>query len=218
MPARVVRLAAAGLLAGMAAAAVAADPPGGPGQAPTVQVPARGSVEVAFSPWNDPEAALIAAIGEARESILVQAYVFTSKPVARALIAAHKRGLRVEVLLDAEMNRPSSLSVLPQLMEAGIPVAVETRYNIAHNKVIILDPASANHGAVVTGSYNFTRSARVANAENLLILRGNPALVRIYTDNWQRHRAEAQLLRSLGDLPPRRGKTNGRESDRGTPG
>ena len=218
MPALVFRLAAAGLLAGVAVAAAAAAPEAGPGQAPTVQLPARGSVEVAFSPWNDPEAALIAAIGEARESILVQAYVFTSKPIARALVAAHKRGLRVEVLLDAEMNRPSSLSVLPQLMEAGIPVAVETRYNIAHNKVIILDPASASHGAVVTGSYNFTRSARVANAENLLILRGNPALVRVFTDNWQRHRAEAQGLRSLDELPPRRGKTDGRESDRGTPG
>ena len=44
--------------------------------------------------------------------------------------------------------------------------------------MIILDPASASHGAVVPAPYNFTRSARVANAENLLILRGNPALVR----------------------------------------
>ena len=174
MPQAVRRWVAAGLLAASAVGAPAVQPEAGPGEAPTVTVPARGSVEIAFSPWNDPEAALIAAIAEARERILVQAYVFTSKPIARALIAAHKRGLRVEVLLDAEMNRPSSLSVLPQLMEAGIPVAVETRYNIAHNKVIIFDPASAAHGAVATGSYNFTRSARVANAENLLILRGNP--------------------------------------------
>ena len=218
MPQAVRRWVAAGLLAASAVGAPAAQPEAGPGEAPTVTVPARGSVEIAFSPWNDPEAALIAAIAEARERILVQAYVFTSKPIARALADAHRRGVRVEVLLDAEMNRPSSLSVLPQLLEAGIPVAVETRYNIAHNKVMIFDPASASRGAVATGSYNFTRSARVANAENLLILRGNPALVRTYTDNWQRHRAEAQGLRSLDELPPRRGKTDGRESDRRTPG
>ena len=85
------------------------------------------------------------------------------------------------------------------------------RHNM-HHKVIVIDGE-----LVITGSYNFTRSARVANAENLLILRGNPALVRTYTDNWQRHRAEAQLLRSLDELPPRRGKTDGRESDRRTP-
>jgi phosphatidylserine/phosphatidylglycerophosphate/cardiolipin synthase-like enzyme len=207
----VLRLLLAGLALTMANGAGAYAPE------PSATVAARGTIEIVFSPDSDTEAALLRAIGDARERILVQAYLFTSKPLMRGLVAAHRRGVRVEVLLDAEMNGPASPSVLPELMAAGIPVAIETRYNIAHNKVIILDPASASHGAVVTGSYNFTRSARVANAENLLILRGNPALVRVFTDNWQRHRAEAQGLRSLDELPPRRGKTDGRESDRRTP-
>jgi phosphatidylserine/phosphatidylglycerophosphate/cardiolipin synthase-like enzyme len=67
---------------------------------------------------------------------------------------------------------------------------------------------------VATGSYNFTRSARVANAENLLILRDNPALAQAFARNWQRHRAEALRLDSLDDMPARRGKQDGRESDR----
>ena len=46
-------------------------------------------------------------------------------------------------------------------------------------------------GAVVTGSYNFTWSARMRNAENVVILRGNPPVLRAYLDNWKRHRAEA---------------------------
>ena len=117
------------------------------------------------------------------------------------------------MLLDAESNRPNSLSVMPELLNAGIPVAVETRYNIAHNKVMIFDPDS-RHGTVATGSYNFTRSARVANAENLLILRDNPALAQAFARNWQRHRAEALRLDSLDDMPARRGKQDGRESDR----
>lgn len=180
---------------------------------PTQQLPARGSIELAFSPWNDPEAALAGLIGEAREQILVQAYLFTSKPLARALIDAHRRGVRVEVLFDAESNRPGTLSVLPELLNAGIVVAVETRYNIAHNKLMIVDPGS-RHAAVATGSYNFTRSARVANAENLLILRDNPALAQACARNWQRHRAEALPLRSLDDLPARKGKEDGRQPDR----
>ena len=109
---------------------------------PSTTVSAKGKVEIAFSPWNDPEAVLLKAIGEARERILVQAYLFTSKPLARALIDANRRGVKVEVMLDAEMNRPASPSVLPTLLAAGIPVAVETRYNIAHNKVMIFDPDS----------------------------------------------------------------------------
>ncbi len=196
------------LALGLAAQAVAA-----PEREPTLNLPAQGRVELAFSPWNDPEQALLKAIDDAREQILVQAYLFTSKPLARGLIAAHRRGVRVEVLLDAESNRPNSLSVMPEVLNAGIPVAVETRYNIAHNKLMIIDPAS-RHGAVATGSYNFTRSARVANAENMLILRDNPALAQAYARNWQRHRAEALRLDSLDDLPAKRGKQDGRESDR----
>lgn len=195
------------LALGLAAQVVAAE------REPTLNLPAQGRVELAFSPWNDPEQALLKAIDDAREQILVQAYLFTSKPLARGLIAAHRRGVRVEVLLDAESNRPNSLSVMPDLINAGIPVAVETRYNIAHNKLMIIDPAS-RHGAVATGSYNFTRSARVANAENMLILRDNPALTQAYARNWQRHRAEALRLDSLDDLPAKRGKQDGRESDR----
>ena len=176
---------------------------------------AAETLQLPTSPYRfvDTEQALLEAIDGAREQILVQAYLFTSKPLARGLIAAHRRGVRVEVLLDAESNRPNSLSVMPELLNAGIPVAVETRYNIAHNKLMIIDPAS-RHGAVATGSYNFTRSARVANAENMLILRDNPALAQAYARNWQRHRAEALRLDSLDDLPARRGKQDGRESDR----
>lgn len=182
---------------------------------PALNVAATGTVEVVFSPWNDGEAALLAAIDEAREQILVQAYLFTSKPLARALIAAHRRGVRVEVMLDAESNRPASASMLPDFMAAGVPVLVETRHNIAHNKVMLFDPGSSR-AAVATGSYNYTRSARLANAENLLILRGNPALARAYLDNWLRHKAEAQLLQSLDNLPARRRKEDGREPDRAT--
>ena len=39
-------------------------------------------------------------LGKAREIVLVQAYSFTSAPIAKALVEAHQRGVRVEVLLD----------------------------------------------------------------------------------------------------------------------
>lgn len=177
--------------------------------APSQVIRSTGTVELAFSPWNNPEEAIVEAVAAARRAVYVQAFLFTSKPVAQALIDAHERGVKVEVLLDAEMNRRGSLSVLPELLAAGIPVAVETRYNSAHNKVMVVDPETPG-GAVVTGSYNFTRSARVSNAENLLILRGNPQLTRAYLDNWRRHRAEALPIRTLEDLPQR----HARERDR----
>ncbi len=150
----------------------------------------QGTVEVLFSPHDDIEAAILRALRGARRSIHVQAYLFTSRSLAAALIEARARGIRVEVLADYEQTARAENSRIPQLVEAGIPVALEVRYAAAHNKVILVD-ATEPGGAVVTGSYNFTWSARMRNAENVLILRGNPPVLRAYLDNWQRHRAEA---------------------------
>lgn len=152
---------------------------------------ARGTVEVLFTPWDDAEGAILRAVQGAKKSIYVQAYLFTSRPLARALIAARERGVGVEVLADREQTEKGDNSQIPALAAAGIPVALEVRYAAAHNKIILVDPDS-NAGAVVTGSYNFTFSARARNAENVVILRGNPEVARAYLDNWKRHRAEAQ--------------------------
>ncbi|MCK9387611.1 MAG: phospholipase D family protein [Sulfuritalea sp.] len=156
-------------------------------------LPATGTVEALFTPWDDAEGAIVRALGEAKKSIHVQAYLLTSRSIAQALQAAQSRGVTVEILADREMLEKSDKSQLPQLLEGGIPVWLETRYAIAHNKVLLID-ASTTDGFVITGSYNFTWSAQARNAENLLILRGNPALVRRYLDNWRRHRDDAQKM------------------------
>lgn len=163
--------------------------------------PARGSVEVAFTPADDAERLLIGVIDDAHSSLLVQAYVFTSKSVAGALVAAHRRGVRVEVLADARMNARATGNAIAQLLAAGVPVAYETAYAAAHNKVIVAD-ADGPACAVLTGSYNFTWSAANRNAENLIVLRDNCALAQAYRANWQRHRAEATpVLRLPFELP-----------------
>lgn len=159
-------------------------------------LPASGTVEIAFSPADDPEALLLRVIGGARESVRVQAYVFTSRAIAKGLVEAHRRGVRVEVLADAGMNRRDKGNVIPALLEAGIPVAFETAYAAAHNKVLIIDPESAAC-TLVTGSYNFTWSARNRNAENVLVSRGNCPLVNAYLENWHRHRLDSVVVKSL---------------------
>lgn len=151
---------------------------------------AQGTVEALFSPHDDIEAALLRVLRGARRSIHVQAYLLTSRTLATALIEAKARGVHVEVLADREQTARGENSQIPLLAEAGIPVALEVRYAAAHNKIILVDAAEAG-GAVVTGSYNFTYSARMRNAENVVILRGNPPVQRAFLDNWKRHRAEA---------------------------
>lgn len=171
------------------------------------------SMEAAFSPWDDGEALIRRAISDARHAIYVQAYLFTSRSLAQALIEAKVRGVRVEVLADAHNVAGSRL---PALVEAGIPVFLETQYAAAHNKVMIMDPEYSGT-AVLTGSYNFTHSARTRNAENLLLIKGDRTLTRAYLINWKRHKADARpFTRSaLYEGSSRRNRTETGTNDAG---
>jgi phosphatidylserine/phosphatidylglycerophosphate/cardiolipin synthase-like enzyme len=154
-------------------------------------LPAAGTVQVAFTPWDDAEGMVVAAINEAERQILVQAFLFTSRRVAAALIAARARGVEVLVTADSEQVRSRKGSRVRELVAAGIPVWLETRYAAAHNKVMVID-AGTREATVITGSYNWTSSAQRQNAENVVILRRNRAIADAYAANWQRHRADAE--------------------------
>lgn len=156
----------------------------------TAPIAATGTVEVLFSPWQDVEPRITQLIAAARREIYVHAFIFTSRSISNALLDAHRNGIKVQVLADMEMNGRSERGVLGVLAGAGVPVSLETRYASAHNKVMLFDPLDPD-GVVLTGSYNFTYSARMKNAENVLLLRGNPLLAARYLDNWRRHRLDA---------------------------
>lgn len=151
---------------------------------------ASTSIQAAFAPWDDIEDLVVTTIQTAKEQVLVQAYLLTSQKIIDALISTRQRGLDVRVLLDAEQTSGPSSSRIAEMVAAGIPVWIETKYQHAHNKIILVD-AKLNTAAVITGSYNFTWSAQHRNAENILIVRQNPALASEYAFNWERHQRDA---------------------------
>lgn len=153
-------------------------------------LPAEGTLQAAFSPWDDVEALVTEVIGAAQKQVLVQAYLLTSRKITTTLVAARRRGVDVRILLDAEQNAKASASAADELAAAGIPVRLETKYQNAHNKVVVVD-AGTPRATVVTGSFNFTWTAQHRNAENVLVVRDNPALAERYATNWQRHDREA---------------------------
>lgn len=144
-------------------------------------------VQVYFSPGGGCTEHIVATIGAARKSILVQAYTFTSAPIAGALKAAHDRGVDVRIILDAS-QRTERYSSATFFRRAGIPVAIDTIRGIAHNKVMVLDG-----GTVITGSFNFTKSAERNNAENVLIIR-DQGLAAHYAANWRDRLAQSEPL------------------------
>jgi phosphatidylserine/phosphatidylglycerophosphate/cardiolipin synthase-like enzyme len=147
---------------------------------------AESSRDVCFTPGGDCTEAIVTALENARISVLVQAYTFTSAPIAKALLEASRRGVKVEAILDAINRRSARYSGADLLARAGIPVRIDAAHAIAHNKVMVIDGST-----VITGSFNFTRAAQERNAENLLVIH-DPALAARYTQNWQVHAAHSE--------------------------
>uniref|UniRef100_UPI0039F6B5AD phospholipase D family nuclease n=1 Tax=Sulfuriferula sp. GW6 TaxID=3345112 RepID=UPI0039F6B5AD len=145
------------------------------------ETPTGAQVEVAFSPRAGATELVVKAISSAKKSILVAAYSFTSKPIAQALVAAHKRGVDVQVIVDKSQKseRYTSASFLANM---GVPTRVDSKHKIMHDKFLVVD---GQH--VETGSFNFTSSAEQGNAENALVEWNNPKLAAIYAANWREH-------------------------------
>ncbi len=140
---------------------------------------------VYFSPGGEATFAIRHALDNAKSTILVQAYSFTSAPIAEALVKAHKRGVKVQVILDRS-QKTYKYSSADFLANSGIPTRVDAAHAIAHNKIIIID-----NEVVITGSFNFTKAAEQKNAENLLVIHSRELAAR-YTDNWQRHEGHSE--------------------------
>ncbi len=150
----------------------------------------QGTLQSAFAPWDDVEGLIVEVLNDAKTKVRVQAYLLTSNTIALALITAHQRGVDVKVLVDADQLNKNDFSKVPELFSAGIPVWLETKYQNAHNKTILVDPETPE-ATVITGSYNFTWSAQHKNAENILIVRKNQPLAAQYLANWERHQQDA---------------------------
>lgn len=162
--------------------------------APPLELSLHGSAQVAFTPGDDASALAVEAIDQAKAQILVQAYSFTHRAIAQALVAAKQRGVDVQVIADREQDRNLDSSMVGYLAEHGVSVYLDGEHAAAHNKVMIVDNGHPG-AALITGSFNFTMAAQYRNAENLLILRGNPLLTEAYAANWRRHRTHSLPIR-----------------------
>ena len=96
------------------------------------------AIEVYFSPHGGCTDAVVREIQWARSTILVQAYSFTSSPIAKALVDAKKRGVRVQAILDKSAER-ENFTEADFLIQMGVPTRIDAEHAIAHNKVMIID-------------------------------------------------------------------------------
>lgn len=155
-----------------------------------VDVKLDTSISCAFSRDEQAQEAIIFLIREARETILVAAYSFTSKPIATELVEASKRGVKVYVVADDKANK-SKYTAVTFLANNKIPVRLNDKYAIMHHKFMVVD---SKH--VQTGSFNYSAAANNRNAENILVLWNNQGIAHEYSIEW------STLWNESKDLPP----------------
>ncbi|MEI9478810.1 MAG: phospholipase D family protein [Deltaproteobacteria bacterium] len=147
--------------------------------------------DVYFSPKGGCTDSIIRELSKAKINVLVQGYSFTSAPIAKALLDAQKRKVKVEVILD-KSQRTERYSSATFFFNNGIPVKIDAQHAIAHNKIMIIDGET-----VITGSFNFTKAAEENNAENLLVIHDKQLADR-YIKNWEDHARHSEVYAGRG--------------------
>jgi cardiolipin synthase len=140
------------------------------------------------------------AIGAARRSVLIgNSYFLPDRLLVESLVAARRRGVRVEVLLpgpvtDVQLVNWASSATWGPLLEAGV-VIYEYMPTMYHCKVMIVDEA-----LISVGSANFdSRSFRRDDEANLNVI--DPALARrlVHSFDEDKRRARPVSLEAWRD-------------------
>ena len=139
-----------------------------------------GEISIIFAPEADEIAALKASIGAAQSSIRFMSFVFSLDELAGAMIEKMTDPDFVLRGVFEERNSMASWSQLPALYCAGAQVRQDGNRYILHHKIIIID-----NDTVITGSFNFSKSAVQNNDENIVIIR-DKVIASLYLEEWRR--------------------------------
>lgn len=131
-------------------------------------------IKVFFSPDGGITHEIIEQIDNAEEYIDVAMYSFTSVAIAEAIVQAKNRGIKVRILLD-KLQAAGQYSQYQYLLDSNIEAITDVHAGIMHNKIAVIDGK-----ILLTGSFNWTKSAEEKNEENLFLFIDEEEIIRIY--------------------------------------
>lgn len=131
----------------------------------TLVLPAKAdsTEQVYFSPGDDCLNAIRQQLRSAISTIRICVFTISDDRIAHEIKSAHRRGVSVRVLTDNDKSLDLG-SDIEELANAGVEVKMDYTRNHMHHKFAVIDKEY-----LITGSYNWTRSAANYNHENLLL-------------------------------------------------
>jgi cardiolipin hydrolase len=136
-------------------------------------VPQADVAEACFTPQHDGAARIVRLFGEAKKSVDVCVFTITDDRITTAILTAHRRGVWIRIITDNEKCLDPG-SDIERLIQFGLVVRQDNTAYHMHHKFAVFDQR-----LLLTGSYNWTRSAALHNEENF-VLTSEGRLVRAF--------------------------------------
>jgi len=118
--------------------------------------------QVVFSPGTACRSLIIKSIRSAAETIDICVFTISDNEITEAILAAHKKRKKIRIITDNDKTFDKG-SDIDELAKASVPVVTDRTDAHMHHKFAIFDGKE-----LLTGSYNWTRSAALYNYENIL--------------------------------------------------
>ncbi len=143
-------------------------------------------IETYFSPDDGVAEVIVDLLNNAQESIYFMAYSFTSDDISEAIQGRARDGVTVAGVMDYSQVASNQGGEYDVLAQAGIDVREDGIDGLMHHKVFIIDGE-----IVITGSYNFSRSAEKRNDENIIVIY-NAEIAQEFLKEFERVQAQAE--------------------------
>lgn len=119
--------------------------------------------EALFSPQHNCAGRVAELFGNARSFVDICVFTITDDRITDAIVRAHRRGVKIRIVTDNDKSFDPG-SDIERLRALGIPVRMDRTIDHMHHKFAIFDGS-----LLLSGSYNWTRSAQDNNEENILL-------------------------------------------------
>lgn len=139
-----------------------------------------------FSPGDSCRNTIIHQVNQAVRNLKICVFTISDDLISNSILTAFKKGVSIQIITDNDKMEDEG-SDINKLAEAGISIKIDHTPNHMHHKFMVVDEK-----VVLTGSYNWTRSAALYNHENVL-LTYDPGITRSYLKEF------SQLWKTMKD-------------------
>lgn len=133
--------------------------------------PAIPESDTYFSPGNTCLNILLSLINDAKKSVDICVFTISDNNIRDAILAAYARGICIRVITDNDKTEDLGSDIYT-LAKKGVNIRTDQTRHHMHHKFAIFDGRK-----LITGSFNWTRSASLYNHENLVLLEDKDTVV-----------------------------------------